>query len=127
MTERNVATAARVTRSMHVAEDMLAYLDDPDHWVQGKYEMGEQRCLLGAHGAVVYGDADHWAGSRRRPGSSRLLRQLADIIREQYPERMVRPWSTGDVIAGFNDHPGTRHAEVVAVLEKLVVREQEDA
>lgn len=114
-------------RNPHVAEDMLAYLGDPGHWIQGRYEMREQRCLLGEHGAAAYSNANHWAGRTRRPGNSRLLRQLASIIQEQYPERLECLRGIGEVIAGFNDHPETRHAEVVAVLEKLVVREQEDA
>jgi hypothetical protein len=113
---------------MSVAEDMLEILREPRHWAQHAYSRGgrfdSQMCLMGALGQVTHNNPTFWKG-RSKDARSATVRRLASVIAEQYPERTGGYKSPGCIVVAFNDHWNTKHDDVVAVLEKAIVREQE--
>lgn len=85
------------------------------------YIRGASFCALGALGCSAV--------------NSPLIQNLvADVVREQYPERIeTLPLSYLDryldcaTIVTFNDHPDTTKDDVVAVLEKAAIKLDERA
>jgi hypothetical protein len=114
-----------------VLREMLRWLRDPERWVKKSYVSLSRLCLTAAHGSIRYQNPFYWM-TWRSEESSLSLRTLADVIREQYPERArmspgpggLRP--AGEIVL-FNDHPDTVHADIVSVLEKSIARLEEAA
>jgi hypothetical protein len=114
-----------------VLREMLRWLRDPEHWVKKSYMSLGRMCLTAAHGSICYQNPFYWMTWRDGEGPSLSLRTLADVIREQYPERApvrqgpgLRP--AGEIVL-FNDHPDTVHADIISVLEKSIARLEEAA
>lgn len=125
------------------AKDLIAgaleILADEKNWVKGVEDqtvadegmnVREQSCLWGA-----LKRASH-PGYYQLPYSRHLLNeqvmmnaavQIGTVIREQYPDRVGKYDADGaamtwKAIMPFNDHPATAHSEVIAVLEKSLMR-----
>jgi hypothetical protein len=118
----------------NIAEEMLDILPDDDSWTQEEFFApytlsGIPRkayCLLGAYGMLTHEDPLYYSGGRV-PRNAYCAR-LAQVIREQYPERILRLGKSGtraggdlsvrEVITWFNDHDETTYEDIRAVLEK---------
>jgi hypothetical protein len=98
-----------------LAERVLAFLRDEQHWVKGMSRLGNRYCLVAA--------ADEAGIAFRLGTAGRFLCACADVIREQYPERTlhsVHDGQTGWDVAWFNDHEDTTYADVRRVIEKVI-------
>lgn len=104
-----------------------------------KHELEEDDgtvCALGALSCALTGSARGAVytelASSSQPGPHHgYVVPLADVILEQFPDRVLeglashRPTFQPAVVANFNDHPLTTVDEVVLVLEKAAVRQDE--
>jgi isocitrate lyase len=112
-----------------IAQEMLDLLSGEDKWMQDEYErlmyrqQGEYSftfshvsyCLLGAYGKITHDSAAYYA--TRMPRTA-YIRRLAEIIREQYPERIADEMTVMNMVTSFNDHPETTYEDIRIVLEK---------
>jgi hypothetical protein len=109
------------------AEQMLRVLPGPGQWMRCGFSSGSRRCLIGAY-AQATGDIAMdlvWGRTPSRCEEIPYLQLLAGIIREQYAERVALCEDVTNTIMGFNDSACTRYADVRVVLEKALVRAQE--
>ena len=118
----------------------LEILADEESWAKGTEDRQEpgipdQSCLWGAFKRAVI------PGYYRLGHSDEELRQVGEliipaaelvgkVICEQYPDRAYREGFYRELdekfgsIIPFNDHPETVHAEVIAILEKALARDE---
>lgn len=88
--------------------------------VKGSYQTNKGFCAVGALNFVGVG--------QETVLSYLATDVVADVIREQYPDRLNLPCRSGfAAIVRFNDHEDTTQDEVVAVLEKAAVKLDERA
>ena len=93
-----------------VKENLIAaraLIDTPEKWGKGKGNVGPKGCLcaLGALGRVR--DAD-W----------READALFDALEGRWEDRSVH---------AFNDHPDTTHADVMALYDRAIAAQQDEA
>ena len=90
--------------------------------VKGSYQTDKGFCAVGALNFVGVREIVS-SGQQSHDGDV-----VADVIREQYPDRVNLPCRTGfAAIVRFNDHEDTTQDEVVAVLEKAAIKLDERA
>jgi hypothetical protein len=109
------------------AKQMLRVLPGPGQWMRGGFSSGSHRCLIEAYAQVTGDSAINlvWGRTPSRGNEIPYLQLLAGIIREQYAERVGDCEDVTDIILGFNDSVRTLYADVRVVLEKALVRAQE--
>jgi hypothetical protein len=89
----------------------------PDTWVKGNSQpwVGDDACLAVAFLRVT-----------RTTWPCTSMDVLADVIREQYPDRIpTGSYSNACNVFEFNDHPDTTLADVHAVIEKAIAKVSE--
>lgn len=86
-------------------------------WAKHTFGTGTQKCLWGHLKDVENDPVDSFNVTENA-----LL--VGSVIIEQYPDRLSALAKLIDymTIPGFNDHPDTTKAEVIAVVEKAEVR-----
>jgi hypothetical protein len=103
-------------------------------WNQGGLVgAGGRVCALGALSIACYGNPHldtegmtHSARTSAHQAMGEAWLQAADVVKEQFPERVVGV-GTDLPLARFNDHPDTTLDDVILVLEKAAVRAEEVA
>jgi hypothetical protein len=96
--------------------DARRLISDRGHWVKRRFQDGNRRCLVAALSSVSVSK-----GSRL---ASRVERRLSRLLALQLPSRVL--WSRVKIIPArqrlmlFNDDPGTRHEDVVALFDRAI-------
>ena len=97
--------------------DARRRIGDTSRWVQGRYSDGDSLCLVAALSVA--------AGSQSFNTPNRTERRLARLVAAQLPQR-VPPWARLQVFTArqrlmwFNDSLGTRHEDVVTLLDSAI-------
>lgn len=83
------------------------------HWCKGVSTRGRQHCILGALGSVL--------GIRISDQRVRIISILNDCASRLYPD-LIDPTSTNTSgrVVSFNDHPKTRHKDVLRVIDEAI-------
>ena len=115
---------------MNKLETARNTLTGAQKWTQKKFSTpgGTRHCLLGAMYGIdaTNNGVDEWDVDFAAPE----VRVLAEVIAEQYPERMCYGFCDVEddaslIVVSFNDHRDTSFADVDRVLDKAVVKSQE--
>jgi hypothetical protein len=98
---------------------------DEDDYPMSYMTPNISHCLIGSYCLALFGEVFNYQ-PRGETGLilERHLQPLINVIMEQYPE-MYEYNQDMDMIINFNDNVETRHSDIVRVLEKAVVKEQE--
>lgn len=91
------------SREAIILDNIIAYLADRNHWIQGRVRKGTKRCLVGA-----IREATRTFAERRA-----ILRIVHDALPE---ELQTTGWWKSPRIAAFNDNQS--HARVMHVLRR---------
>ena len=112
-----------------VLERATDILRDPNHWTQGMWALGDAYCILGA--VQVAQGYEQPSTLCTDAQAIRLSERIVQTIREQYPnwqpplttpmDELVDTGHANVIVESFNDEH--EHEEVVAVMEKTLVRE----
>ncbi len=95
-------------------------------WVKGVMYRGEASCGLGhVQRLVEPGMAEGESSTTVEAARLRvdLFSMMHEVATEQYPDRTM---AHGGFFPDFNDHEDTTEAEVVAIMEKVAVRLDEE-
>jgi len=108
-----------------VAQEMLAILSSDRRWCKNAYAAGPRVCLTAAR--LRAAGQVNFSGEEIDLDSDPYLRLLAQVIREQFPDRaraagVMCPSSCKVAVIWFNDHEDTHFGDVRAVLEKAAAR-----
>ena len=93
--------------------ETIARLQDPENWnPDGSYRHGKKCIVTACFDAAV--ERSTRSDCNHRPA----LRVIRETITNQYGDSRKSRWREDGVIIGFNDHPLTTHADVMAILHR---------
>ena len=108
--------------------DARRLISDRGHWVKRRFQDGNRRCLVAALSSVSLSQGSGLSSRVKRRLSrllaSRVERRLSRLLARQLPSRAL--WSRVKVIPArqrlmlFNDDPGTKHEDVVALFDHAI-------
>lgn len=119
---------------MSLLTELHENLNSPRVWVKGSFTggpKGDRHCMVGwmlelrNQKAASYYAASPNHVAYPATSYSASIRKLADTIREQYPG-LVSGLNAQGAIVRFNDHPTVKFTDVQRVIEKAIVKEQEE-
>ena len=106
---------------MDLLKELHHNLNSPRKWVKGSSVGGsadERHCMVG------------WLIELNKYGSpapvSEATYALARVIQEQYPGLFTHRNNPTGAIVRFNDHKDTKFVDVQRVIEKAIVRQEEE-
>ena len=98
--------------------DARSRIAEDGDWLKDRFQDGNRRCLVGALSLV--------AGSRSFDAPNRVERRLARRLAEQLPPQFAG-WvakmkfvTSRHRLIWFNDDPGTRHEDVIALFDRAI-------
>jgi hypothetical protein len=97
--------------------DARSHISDERDWVQGRYRDGDRYCLVATLSAVAKSPTFHTP--------NRVERRLARLLAAQLPSRVpfwarMRCFTGRQRLIWFNDCPGTKHADVMALFDGAI-------
>ena len=97
--------------------DARSQISDKRDWVQGRYRDGDRYCLVATLSVVAKSPTFHTPNRVER----RLARLLAAQLLSQVPFWWRMRCFTGrQRLIWFNDYPGTKHADVMALFDGTI-------
>jgi hypothetical protein len=96
--------------------DARRLISDRGRWVKRRFQDGNRRCLVAALSSVSVSQCSGLA--------SRVERRLSRLLARQLSSRVL--WSWVKIIPArqrlmlFNDDPGTRHEDVIALFDRAI-------
>ena len=104
---------------LEILIDTRGRIRSEDAWIQGKFEDGQGRCLVAALSLACQ--------SRSFDVPNQIERRLAWMIAKQLPPDgpwwiRIRLVPARRRLMSFNDDPRTKHADVVALIDRTIER-----
>lgn len=99
--------------------DARSRIADPGHWIKGTFRRDDRYCTVGALREACPSD--------NARAANRVECRLAKLLAEQLPSGRRMQWRmmfrpARCALISFNDHPETRHADILALFDGAIAR-----